>query len=163
VPRYAPDGTFEGYVGGCLDVHDQKEAAEKIRIADDMTRLMRAQDEERRHIARELHDSAGQTLTVLVLSLARLVERAEVIAPELAKEGKEIEEVVQRLNREIRITSYLLHPPLLDECGLASALKCYVEGLAERSDIAITLDVADNVGRLPSAMELAIFVWCKNA
>jgi two-component system, NarL family, sensor kinase len=50
-----------------------------------------------------------------------------------------------------------LHPPLLDECGLASALKCYVEGLAERSDVAITLDVAANVGRLPGDMELAIF------
>jgi PAS domain S-box-containing protein len=157
VPRYAPDGTFEGYVGGCLDIHDQKEAAEKVRIADDMTRLMKAQDEERRRIARELHDSAGQTLTVLGLSLAQLVERAQVIAPELAKKGKEIEGVVQQLHREIRTTSYLLHPPLLDECGLASALNLYVEGLAERSDVAITLDVADNVRRLPSDIELAIF------
>src|SRR6204780_4658279 len=84
VPRYAPDGTFEGYVGGCLDIHDQKEAAEKVRIADDMTRLMKAQDEERRRIARELHDSAGQTLRVLGMSLAQLVNRPEVIAPELA-------------------------------------------------------------------------------
>ncbi len=157
VPRYAPDGTFEGYVGACLDIHDQKEAAEKIRIADDMTRLMKAQDEERRRIARELHDSAGQTLAVLGMSLAQLIHRAEGIAPELAREGKEIEEMVQQLHREIRTTSYLLHPPLLDECGLASALKLYVEGLAERSPVAITLDVADNVGRLPSDMELAIF------
>ena len=157
VPRYEPDGTFEGYVGGCLDIHDQKEAAEKLRITDDMTRLMKAQDQERRRIARELHDSAGQTLTVLGLSLAELVERAHVIAPELAKEGKEIEGVVQQLHREIRTASYLLHPPLLDECGLASALTSYVEGLAERSHIAIALDVAANVGRLPSDMELAIF------
>jgi PAS domain S-box-containing protein len=157
VPRYAPDGTFEGYVGGCLDIHDQKEAAEKVRIADDMTRLMKAQDDERRRIARELHDSAGQTLTVIGLNLARLVERAQAISPELAVEGKELEEVVQQLHREIRTTSYLLHPPLLDECGLASALTCYVEGLAERSHIAITLDVAPDVGRLPGDMELAIF------
>jgi PAS domain S-box-containing protein len=157
VPRYAPDGTFEGYVGGCLDIHEKKEAAEKIRIADDMTRLMKAQDEERRRIARELHDSAGQTLAVLGMSLAQLVHRAEGIAPELAREGKEIEAMVQQLHRDIRTTSYLLHPPLLDECGLASALKLYVEGLAERSHVAITLDVADNVGRLPSDMELAIF------
>lgn len=157
VPRYAPDGTFEGYVGGCLDIHDQKEAAEKVRGADETLRLMKVQDEERRRIARELHDSAGQTLTVLGLSLAHLVERAQVSAPELAKEGKEIEGVVQQLHREIRTTSYLLHPPLLDECGLASAVKMYVEGLAERSDVAITLDVADNVGRLPNDMELAIF------
>jgi PAS domain S-box-containing protein len=157
VPRYAPDGTFEGYVGGCLDIHDQKQAAEKVRVADHMTRLMKAQDEERRRIARELHDSAGQTLTVLGLSLAQLVERAQVIAPELVEEGKEIEGVVQQLHREIRTTSYLLHPPLLDECGLASALNMYVEGLAERSNVAITLDVASDVGRLPSDVELAIF------
>jgi PAS domain S-box-containing protein len=157
VPRYAADGTFEGYIGGCLDIHGQKEAAEKVRIADDMTRLMKAQDEERRRIARELHDSAGQTLTVLGLSLAQLVEQAQVIAPELAKEGKEIEGVVQQLQREIRTTSYLLHPPLLDECGLASALSMYVEGLAGRSHVAVTLDVAADVGRLPRDMELAIF------
>ena len=157
VPRYSPDGTFEGYVGGCLDIHDQKEAAEKVRSADQTMRLMKTQDEERRRIARELHDSAGQTLTVLGLSLAQLVQNAEVTAPELAKEGKEIEEVVQQLHREIRTTSYLLHPPLLDECGLASALNWYVEGIAKRSGIAINLDIADNLGRLPSEMELAIF------
>jgi PAS domain S-box-containing protein len=157
VPRYAPDGTFEGYVGGCLDIHDQKEATEKIRIADDMTRLMKAQDEERRRIARELHDSAGQTLAVLGMNLAQLVHRAEAMAPELARDGKKIEAMVQQLHREIRTTSYLLHPPLLDESGLASALNLYVDGLAERSDVAITLDVSDEVGRLPSDMELAIF------
>jgi len=157
VPRYAPDGTFEGYVGGCLDIHDQKEAAEKVRLADETVRLMKIQDEERRRIARELHDSAGQTLTVLGMSLAQLVQRAESIAPELAKDGREIEGVAQQLSREIRTTSYLLHPPLLDELGLASALNWYVEGLAQRSGIAIKLDIADNVRRLPSDMELAIF------
>ncbi len=157
VPRYAPDGTFEGYVGGCLDIHDQKEAAEKVRAADQTLRLMKTQDEERRRIARDLHDSAGQTLTVLGLSLAQLVQNAEVTAPELAEEGKEIEEVVQQLHREIRTTSYLLHPPLLDECGLASALNWYVDGVAKRSGIAIKLDIDDNLGRLPSDMELAIF------
>ncbi|MGA7555887.1 MAG: PAS domain-containing protein, partial [Candidatus Acidiferrales bacterium] len=157
VPRYTPDGTFEGYVGGCLDIHDQKEAGEKIRLAEDMTRLMKAQDQERRRIARELHDSAGQTLSVLGISLAQLVRRVEGVAPELADKGREIEGMFQQLHREIRTTSYLLHPPLLDEIGLASALGCYVEGLAERSDVTITLDVAENVGRLPGDMELAIF------
>lgn len=96
VPRHAPDGTFEGYVGGCLDIHDQKEAAEKVRIADDMTRLMKVQDDERRRIARELHDSAGQTLTVLGVSLAQFVDRVEGIAPDLAKDGKEIEGMVRQ-------------------------------------------------------------------
>ena len=109
VPRHAPDGTFEGYVGACLDIHDQKEAAEKVRIADDMTRLMNAQDQERRRIARELHDSAGQTLAVLGMNLARLLHRAEGIAPELVREGKEIEAMVQQIHREIapRLTCYI--------------------------------------------------------
>jgi PAS domain S-box-containing protein len=157
VPRYTPDGTFEGYVGGCLDIHDRKEATEKIRIADESVRLLRAQEEERRRIAREFHDSAGQTLTVLGLSLAQLVHNAEKTAPELAKEGKDIEQVVQQLHREIRTTSYLLHPPLLDEAGVNAALGAYVQGVMERSGIAIELNVSDNLGRFPAEMELAIF------
>jgi PAS domain S-box-containing protein len=157
LPRYAPDGTFEGYVGGCLDIHDRKEVAEKVRVADEALRLMKTQDEERRRIARELHDSAGQTLTVLGLSLAQLVNEAESVAPELVKQGKEVEEVVQQLHREIRTTSYLLHPPLLDEAGLLSALSWYVQGVAERSGIDIALDIPDQFGRLSADMELAIF------
>ena len=157
VPRYAPGGTFEGYVGGCLDIHDRKEAAEKIRIADESVRLLKVQEEERRHIAREFHDSAGQTLTVLGLSLAQMVQKAEKIAPELAKDGKEVEEVVQQLHREIRTTSYLLHPPLLDEAGVKSALGWYVQGVGERSGIAIELNIAEDFGRLLPEMELAIF------
>lgn len=157
VPRYKPDGTFEGYVGGCLDIQDRIEAAEKIRIADENSRVIKAQDEERRRIAREFHDSAGQTLTVLSLSLAQMVQKAEMIAPELANEGKEIEQVVQQLHREIRTTSYLLHPPGLDEAGINPALSWYVQGAAERSGIAIDLNVSEEFGRLPSEMELAIF------
>jgi PAS domain S-box-containing protein len=157
LPRYAPDGTFEGYVGGCLDIHDRKEAGEKVRLAEETLRLMKIQDEERRKIARELHDSAGQTLTALDLSLAQLLDRARVVAPELAKQGKEIEVMVQQLFREIRTTSYLLHPPLLDEAGLFSALNWYVQGVAERSGIKIDLSISDDVGRLPAEMELAIF------
>ena len=157
LPRYTPEGTFEGYVGGCLDINDRKEAAEKVRMADDALHLMKVQDEERRRIARDLHDSAGQTLTVLGLSLAQLVQKAEDVAPELAREGKEIEEVVQQLHREIRTTSYLLHPPLLDEAGLNSALSWYVQGVAERSGMAIDLNIPDSFGRLPADIELAIF------
>lgn len=157
VPRYKPDGTFEGYVGGCLDIHDRKEAAERVRMADDGLRLIRVQDEERRSIAREFHDSAGQTLTVLGLRLARLVQKAEIIAPEFAREGKEIEEVVKQLHREIRTTSYLLHPPLLDEAGIKPALSWYVQGVAERSGTTIDLNISEDFGRLPGGIELAIF------
>jgi len=157
IPRYAADGTFEGYVGACLDIHDRKQAAEKMRIADETMRLMKAQDEERRRIAREFHDSAGQTLTVLGLSLAQLVQDAEIVSPELAKQGRQIEDVVRQLHREIRTTSYLLHPPLLDEAGLPSALEWYVQGVAERGRMAIDLKIPHDFGRLPADMELAIF------
>ena len=120
-------------------------------------RLLTSQDEERRHIARELHDSAGQTLTVLGMSLAQLAQKAGRSAPELAAEAEQIQETVQQLHREIRTTSYLLHPPLLDENGLYSAISWYVEGLLERSGLEIRLDISKEFGRLPREMELVIF------
>jgi PAS domain S-box-containing protein len=120
-------------------------------------RLLRTQDQERRHIARELHDSAGQTLTVLSMNLAQLVERAGVNSPELSGDAERIQEIVQQLSREIRTASYLLHPPLLDEAGLSSALEWYIQGLSERSGLEIKLDVPKQIGRLPRDMELAVF------
>jgi PAS domain S-box-containing protein len=180
VPRYTPDGTFEGYVGGCLDIHDQKEADEKYRklaqtldaevrartreleeqsnqVRELSWRLLRSQDEERRHIARELHDSAGQTLTVLGISLAQLAQKAGRNAPELATEAEQIQETMQQLHCEIRTTSYLLHPPLLDESGLHSAISWYVQGLQERSGLEVRLDCSENFGRLPRDVEVVIF------
>jgi signal transduction histidine kinase len=120
-------------------------------------RLLRTQDEERRRIARELHDSAGQTLTVLGMSLAQLVQKSGRKAPELATDAEAIQETIQQLHREIRTTSYLLHPPLLDEAGLSSALGWYVQGLNERSGLNLSLDIAQDLGRLPAEMELAVF------
>jgi PAS domain S-box-containing protein len=118
--------------------------------------LLEAQDAERRRIARELHDSAGQTLTALDLQLARIGEDAKK-NPVLAEDVRNAEELVQHLARELRTTSYLLHPPLLDENGISSALSWYVQGLAERSGLEIDLRIPDNFGRLPSEMELVIF------
>ena len=103
-------------------------------------RLLRTQDEERRHIARELHDSAGQTLSVLGINLAQLVQKTGRTAPDLADDAEKIQETVQQLHREIRTASYLLHPPLLDESGLSSALSWYTQGLSERSGLEITLE-----------------------
>ena len=120
-------------------------------------RLMEAQDVERRHIARELHDSAGQSLAALGMLLARISEDAKKDPEQLAKNVQSAEELVQHLTKEIRTTSYLLHPPTLDEIGISSALSWYVQGLAERSSLQIDLKVPENFGRLPSEMELVIF------
>ena len=120
-------------------------------------RLLRTQDEERRHIARELHDSAGQTLAVLGMNLGMIVQAAEQTAPEIAESARETQELVQQLTKEIRTTSYLLHPPLLDENGLPAALSWYVRGLTERSGLDIAFNISEEFGRLPRDMELVVF------
>jgi len=104
-----------------------------------------------------LHDSAGQTLTVLGMSLAQLVQKTGRKAPELATEAELIQATVQQLHHEIRTTSYLLHPPLLDENGLCSAISWYLDGLQERSGLEVHLEISKEFGRLPRDMELAIF------
>jgi PAS domain S-box-containing protein len=119
-------------------------------------RLLKTQDDERRHIARELHDSAGQLISALGMNLAGINQHAGD-NPTLAKALDDTQNLLQQLNKEIRTTSYLLHPPLLDDNGLRHAIDWYMEGLSERSDLKIDLDVSENFGRLPEDLELAIF------
>jgi PAS domain S-box-containing protein len=119
-------------------------------------RLVQTQDDERRRISRELHDSAGQILTALGLNLANASELARQNLP-VEKALEDSDELVQQLSKEIRTLSYLLHPPLLDENGLSQAIQWYVQGLAERSDLKIELDVSQDFGRLPAEMELSVF------
>jgi PAS domain S-box-containing protein len=129
--------------------------AEQLR---DLTgQLMQTQDAERRHIARELHDSAGQTLAVLGMNIARLAENANNDPGQLAKDIENVQDLVKHLTQEIRTTSYLLHPPLLDESGLPSALQWYVQGLADRSGLDIDLDIPEHFERLSPEMEVVIF------
>jgi len=120
-------------------------------------RLMFAQDEERRRIARELHDSAGQHLAALGMGLARIEDDAKRDPARLSKSIKDAQDLIQDLTQEIRTTSYLLHPPMLDESGLSSALRWYIDGLTERSGLSIDLNVPDNFERLAPEVELAIF------
>jgi signal transduction histidine kinase len=91
------------------------------------------------------------------MRLSQLVQQAQSSAPRFVNDVQETSDLVQQLSREIRTTSYLLHPPLLDETGLASALKWYLDGLKGRSTVSITLEAADDFGRLPSDMELLLF------
>jgi PAS domain S-box-containing protein len=120
-------------------------------------RLLITQDEERRRIARELHDSAGQILAALSMDLSRMEEDVKRDPDRLAKGIKDAQDRLRLLSQEIRTTSYLLHPPLLDEIGLSSALHWYIEGLAERSGLDIKLTVAKDLQRLAPEIELAIF------
>jgi len=120
-------------------------------------RLMFAQDEERRRLARDLHDSAGQHLAALGMGLARIEDDAKRDPARLSKSIKDARDLIQDLTQEIRTTSYLLHPPMLDESGLSSALRWYIDGLTERSGLSIELNMPDNLERLAPEVELAIF------
>src|SRR5206468_6486675 len=117
--------------------------------------LLQAQDEERRRISRELHDSTGQLLVALKLNVNRL--KAEFGTADGVHVLQDTEAVVEEMSRQLRTMSYLLHPPLLDEAGLVSALRWYVDGFATRSSLKVTLDVPRQLGRLPQILETTIF------
>jgi PAS domain S-box-containing protein len=119
--------------------------------------LMQVQDEERRHIARELHDSAGQTLAVLGMTLASLAPLTSKADAQIVAKIAEAQTTVQQLTQEIRTASYLLHPPLLDEAGLAAALQWYTDGVAERSGLNVSLTLPQGLERFSRDAELAIF------
>jgi signal transduction histidine kinase/DNA-binding response OmpR family regulator len=126
-------------------------------LRDLSAKLLQLQDEERRRIASDLHDSAGQTLTVLGITLAELGAMAGAGDRQFSEKMAQIQELVQRVTQEIRTTSYLLHPPLLDESGISPALAWYIDGLSKRTNLHIELSISPQFGRLPKEMELAIF------
>jgi len=116
--------------------------------------LMRLQDDERRRIARNLHDSLGQYLTSIKMNLDTLSSSA---APNQAEALSEALESVKRSIAETRTLSFLLHPPLLDEVGFASAARWYIDEFAKRSGIEVRLDLRDGIDRLPELTEIALF------
>ena len=122
--------------------------------------VLHLQDEERRRIARELHDSAGQSLVVLAMNLTRLETEAKAQMASLTKTlatAADSAVLVSELSTGIRTMSYLLHPPMLDEAGLGPAMRWYIQGFAERSKIVVDLDLTDNFGRLSKDLETTIF------
>src|SRR6266705_1788988 len=119
-------------------------------------RLMQLQDDERRRIARELHDSVGQMLVALGMNLSTVKADLERLSKAISA-VTDSASLVDDLNTEIRTISHLLHPPLLDEAGLASALRWYSDGFAQRSKIKVDLDLPGQFGRLSSELETTIF------
>ena len=119
-------------------------------------RLLQLQDEERRRIARELHDSVGQMLAALSMNLAGVRADIDLLTKTTAV-LTDSEDLVREMSKEVRTISHLLHPPLLDEAGLASALRWYVDGFAQRSKIEVDLDCPNDFGRLPRIVETAAF------
>jgi PAS domain S-box-containing protein len=120
-------------------------------------RLLHLQDEERRGIARDLHDSTAQDLVVLATTLHQLHDSPPLTSARLRQVISECEAVIDRCLREVRTLSYLLHPPMLEKTGLVDAIGDYVEGFSKRSEIQVDLELPSNLGRLPRETELALF------
>jgi CheY-like chemotaxis protein len=118
---------------------------------------LQLQDEERRRIARDLHDVTGQKIAILSMSLDRLGRLVQSKGAEVDETLEESREVVRKIGEEIRTLSYLLHPPLLDESGLGSAVRWYAEGFQKRSGIHLTVEIATGLGRLSTDVETALF------
>ena len=120
-------------------------------------RLLHTRDHEARRLARELHDSVGQLLAAMSMNMAKISAQADKLDEAGAKAVAENEELVRQISTEIRTISHLLHPPLLDELGLGSALRWYIDGFAERSEIKVEIELPKDLGRLSTEMETAIF------
>jgi PAS domain S-box-containing protein len=120
-------------------------------------RLQNLQDEERRRLARELHDSVGQTLAALSMNIGIIQTQSHKLDAAVARAVSDNAALVEQVSREIRTISHLLHPPLLDVAGLASALRWYVDGFSERSNIKVELEIPGDFGRLPDEVEIAVF------
>jgi PAS domain S-box-containing protein len=137
------------------DVTIRKRAEEDLRHLS--AELMRLQDEERRRIGRELHDSTGQSLAALELGLAQLARHASSLSAGAREQLDLCAELARRCSAEIRTASYLLHPPLLDELGLVSTLRWLADGLRSRSGLEVRLELPQQLERLPPEQELALF------
>ena len=120
-------------------------------------RILQLQDDERRRLARELHDSVGQIFAALSLNIAVVQSQSHKLDERGARAVSENASLLEQASREIRTISYLLHPPLLEVAGLASALAWYVDGFSERSQIKVDLEIPSDFVRLSDDTELAIF------
>jgi signal transduction histidine kinase len=149
--RQAQDELEERVKQRTLELDDANQSLREL-----TGRLLQLQDDERRRIARELHDSVGQMLAALAMNLSSVGVDLERLTNASSAVTKSMD-MVHEMTKEIRTISYLLHPPLLDEAGLASALRWYIEGFAERSNIHVDLHFPEDFGRLSRELETAIF------
>lgn len=120
-------------------------------------RLLRLQDEERRRISRELHDSVGQILAAISMNIAKVKREKEKLSPAAQRSVEENTNLVEQASTEIRTMAYLLHPPLLDEIGLESAIRDFIGGFGRRSGINVNLIIEPRFDRLSPELEIAAF------
>jgi len=154
IPEFSHDGLVESVMTISEDVTDRiRSEQELVQLT---VRLFNIQDEERRRIARELHDGTAQNLFAISVNLAKLGQLPTDESLEARQLIDECQSLCDQSLQEIRTLSYVLHPPLLDQAGLVSALQWYVEGFRKRSGIYVDV-LTTPIGRLPGDVEMALF------
>jgi len=137
------------------DVTVRKRAEEELRQVS--AEMLQLQDEERRRIGRDLHDSTGQSLAALEIELAQLEQEAQKLSASAREQLERCIRLARQCSAEIRTASYLLHPPLLDELGLSSALRWLADGLRARSGLEVRLQLPEGLEGIAPEEELALF------
>src|SRR6266436_856330 len=155
LPMRDAEGRIVRWYGTNTDIEDRKQAEEELRCLSGQ--LLRSQDEERRRIARDLHDSTGQDLVALATMLGQLRSSIPSVDRKSARLLSECKTLADKCIRDVRTLSYVLHPPLLDEAGLVEALRDYAGGFTRRSGIQVELEVSPRVGRMERDVEMALF------
>lgn len=137
------------------EIKERKRAEADLRSL--TAKVLKIQDDERRRIARDLHDGVGQTLAGALMAASE-ARSSDVLLPAACESGlRLVEDLLQQGSREVRTVSHLLHPPLLDESGLMSAIRWYVEEFSKRSKIAVTLELDEESKRLTQEIKTAVF------
>jgi signal transduction histidine kinase len=155
VPQFDARGNVIRIITSFADITEMKNAERAIRQLSNQ--LLKLQDEERRRMGRELHDGLAQTVLAINLSLAQVRQSLSPKDTAAAHSLEKARELTQQMSREIRTLSYLLHPPLLDDLGLVSALREYANGFSERSGIETEFLPLTEFDRLPPTLEIALF------
>lgn len=148
-------GKVTALVGMAQDITQRRQAEDRLQELSG--RLLRLQDDERRKIARDLHDTTGQDLVALSSTLGHLHASIPSNCRRLRKSIAQCQGLADRCIREIRTLSYVLHPPMLDEAGLEDAIRHYVSGFSERTGIEVKFEASPDFGRLPQDEEIALF------
>ena len=155
VPRFNPDGTFAGYIGSCLDVTDRKLAEEAL--ASVGRRLIEAQEEERKWIARELHDDIGQRIALVAVELDRCGQQV-TNAPTIVRDHiRQASQLVSDVSDDIQAISHRLHSSKLEYLGLATAAKTFCRDLSEQRHVRIEFKHSDIPATLPKEISLCLF------
>lgn len=150
-------GCITGASKVAWDISERKRTEEALKRAELSALLMQVQDEERRRIARELHDGVGQILVGIGMNISQVRKEQSKLSAATAQCVEESSHLIQRASSEIRTASYLLHPPMLDEIGLDTALRWFVDGFAERSKIKVAVEITPDLPRFTQNYELCLF------